>query len=208
MVSAILGFALVAGLLTIIPGIDTALILRAAVSQGSKSAFATVIGISLGVLVWGVAAAIGLSALLTASKLAYDILRTAGAIYLIWMGLNFIWKTKKSRSSETATEIELSASIVSAFKRGLITNLLNPKVGVFYMAVLPQFIPEGYSALLAGFLLSLVHVIEGIIWYSALIWGTKILRTWLQRASVRIWMDRITGTVLIGFGLRVALNQH
>lgn len=208
MVSELISFALVAGLLTMIPGIDTALILRAAVSQGSKSAFATVIGISLGVLVWGVAAAIGLSALLTASKLAYDGLRIAGAIYLIWMGLNFIWKTKKSHTQQLLSETELPSSVTSAFKRGLITNLLNPKVGVFYMAVLPQFIPEGYSALLAGFLLSLVHVVEGIIWYSALIWGTKIFRTWLQRSSVRTWMDRITGAVLIGFGLRVALNQH
>ena len=208
MLSALLSFALVAGLLTMIPGIDTALVLRAAVSHGWKQAFATVLGISLGVLVWGIAAAVGVSALLATSTFAFNALRLAGALYLIWMGINFLI----SASKKTKVEIDLSQSdlmsISNSFKRGLVTNLLNPKVGVFYMAVLPQFIPENYSAVLAGFLLSLVHVLEGIIWYSALIGGTQLFRNWLQREKVRRNMDRITGIVLVSFGLKVALNQH
>ena len=211
MISAVVGFAVVAGLLTVTPGIDTALVLRASVTRGTSAAYATVLGISVGVLAWGVAAAVGITALLNASRLAYDALRLAGAAYLLWLGTRLLWNARTSHASDadgTAPAAPGPESPWASFRRGLLTNLLNPKIGVFYLAVLPQFLPPGDPVLVAGVALALVHVVEGLIWFSLLIWGTHMLRSWLQRPAVGTWMDRITGGVLVGFGLKVALTQR
>lgn len=211
MISAVLGFAVVAGLLTMTPGIDTALVLRASVTRGTAAAYATVLGICVGVLAWGVAAAVGITALLTASRLAYDALRLAGAGYLLWLGVRLLWNARTGHASDGASSPPAALgpeSLWASFRRGLLTNLLNPKIGVFYLAVLPQFLPHGDPVLAAGLTLALVHVVEGLLWFSLLIWGTHLLRAWLQRPAVGRWMDRITGGVLVGFGLKVALTQH
>lgn len=210
MISAVLGFAVVAGLMTLIPGIDTALVLRSSITGGPRTAYATVTGICLGLLAWGIAAAVGISAILTASQLAYDIIRVAGACYMVALGIRLIWQAR--RAAPPAPEADMPPSddpgLWSSFVRGFLTNLLNPKIGVFYMAVLPQFIPSDAPALAAGTLLSLTHAVEALVWFSALILGTRLLRPWLGRASVQAWIDRITGAVLIGFGLKVALERH
>jgi threonine/homoserine/homoserine lactone efflux protein len=75
------------------------------------------------------------------------------------------------------------------------------------MAVLPQFIPADAQALSAGVLLALVHVVESVIWFSVLIWGTRLMKSWLERPAVKVWLDRITGGVLVGFGIKVALTR-
>ena len=93
-----------------------------------------------------------------------------------------------------------------AWSRGLLTNLLNPKVGAFYVAVLPQFIPHGSPALLVGLLLAGVHVVEALIWFSGLIAGAAALGGWLRRRSARRAVDTTTGVVLVGFGLRLGLR--
>ncbi|WP_433374293.1 LysE family translocator [Actinoplanes sp. CA-142083] len=149
---AVLSFAVLGALLTITPGLDSALVLRAAVSMGRGPAFATALGVGAGALAWGAAAAVGVSALLT--------------------------------------------------------NLLNPKVGAFYVAVLPQFIPDGSSPPAVGVLLALVHDLEGILWFSAIIVGAGALRRQLARRSVRRAVDGGTGAVLPGFGLKLGLGSR
>jgi len=207
MVAAVIGFAVVAGLLTMLPGIDTALVLRASIMRGPRAAYATVAGICTGLLVWGVAAAIGVTAILAASQVAFDIVRWAGAVYLVGLGITLLWQSRSAdRIPRVGTEVDAESSFTS-FRRGLLTNLLNPKIGVFYMAVLPQFIPVDASALSAGVVLALVHVVESIIWFSLLIWGTRLLKAWLERTAVKVWLDRITGGVLVGFGIKVALTR-
>lgn len=202
MLAAVVGFAVVAGLLTLLPGIDTALVLRASVMRGPRAAYATVAGICAGLLVWGTAAAVGVTAILAASQVAYDVVRWAGALYLIGLGVKLVWE---SRNTGVMPSVEVGAeSAVVSFRRGLLTNLLNPKIGVFYMAVLPQFIPTGTSPLTAGVVLALVHVAQSVIWFSVLIWGTRLMKSWLERQAVRTWLDRITGGVLVGFGIEVA----
>ena len=207
MTSAIIGFAVVAGLMTLVPGIDTALVLRTAVVQGRGPAFAAAAGISLGVLLWGVAAALGVSALLAASQLAFDVLRWAGAAYVVWLGVSLIVKAARGQHLDLAESRVTSESAWTAFRRGLVTNLLNPKIGVFYVAVLPQFLPDGVPAAAGGAGLALVHVVEGMAWFTVLILATHVLRAWLGRPSVQRWIDRITGGVLIGFGLKLALSR-
>lgn len=207
MVAAIVGFAVVAGLLTMVPGIDTALVLRASVTGGRRAAYATVLGISVGLLCWAVAAAVGLSALLAASRLAYDVLRLAGAAYMTWLGCRLIWQAHHAGRGAIGPQLAGAQSTWLSFWRGFLTNLLNPKIGVFYLAVLPQFLPAGSPVLPAAVALAGVHMVEGLLWFSLLIWSTHLLRRRLERPAVQAWIDRLTGGVLIAFGLKVALSR-
>jgi threonine/homoserine/homoserine lactone efflux protein len=204
---AVLSFAVLGALLTITPGLDTALVLRAAVSMGRGPAFATALGINAGALTWGAAAAVGVSALLTASELAYTTLRIAGAGYMIYLGVRMIWSTLRRNATEVEPQTGAArSSFLAAFGRGFLTNLLNPKVGAFYLAVLPQFLPDGSSPLLVGVLLALVHDLEGILWFTAIILGASALRGQLARRPVRRAVDGGTGAVLIGFGVKLGLS--
>lgn len=207
MTAAILGFAVVAGLMTLVPGIDTALVLRTAVTQGRARAFAAAAGISLGVLIWGIAAALGVSALLAASQVGFTVLRWVGAAYVVWLGVSLIVRAGRGEHLGLDGDQPAPESAWVGFRRGLLTNLLNPKIGVFYVAVLPQFLPEDVPAALAGGVLALVHVAEGMAWFTLLILATHLLRTWLSRRVVQTWIDRITGGVLIGFGVKLALSR-
>ncbi|MGF6886757.1 threonine/homoserine/homoserine lactone efflux protein [Nocardia sp. GAS34] len=209
MLHALLSFAAVAGLLTVVPGLDTALVLRAAVGRDRRYAFATAVGVGSGTLIWGVAAAAGITVLLSASEMAYTALRIVGAMYLVWMGLGMVRGALRRRAAAVGTEaVEVSGGVVRAWARGLGTNLLNPKVGVFYMAMLPQFIPAGSSHLLMGTAMATVHDIEGLIWFTVIICAAGFARTWLNRDGVRRAMDAITGTVLVTFGLDLAFGRR
>jgi len=209
MLTAVIGFAIVAGLMTITPGLDTALVLRAAVTGGTRAGYTTGAGICTGLLVWGVEAAVGVSALLTASQLAYNVLRYAGAAYMIYLGAKFIWKRRPGASVAGSAEVVGGdeTTLSAHFMRGFMTNLLNPKIGVFYVAVLPQFLPHDTPGAVAGLVLASVHVLESLLWFSLLIFGSAMMRAHLQRPAVQAWTDRITGGVLIGFGLKVAFTH-
>lgn len=211
--SAVASFAVVAGLLTLIPGLDTALVLRSAATQGRANAFATAVGISTGALIWGAAAAGGATALLTASETAYTALRLAGAAYLLWMGIGILRSLRRAPSALALGGSRAGApvAVLVSYRRGLTTNLLNPKIGVFYMAMLPQFIPAGTSHLLMGVLLALVHDVEGLTWFTLLILGVEQLGAVLRRLRVKRRtaqksLDAVTGSVLIGFGVELALS--
>jgi threonine/homoserine/homoserine lactone efflux protein len=208
-------FALVAGLVTIIPGLDTALVVRTTVTQGRRRGFAAALGINTGVLVWGAAAAVGVSALLAASQLAYDVVRAAGAAYLVWLGSTMLWRTwtrrgtaRRDAASAEPAESRPRESAVRTWLRGATANLLNPKIGAFYLAMLPQFIPAHSSHLLMGLALAGIHDAEGLIWFTALISAVHLARRFLDSNRVHKIMDRITGTVLIGFGIKLALSSR
>ncbi|MGF1430539.1 LysE family translocator [Kitasatospora sp. LaBMicrA B282] len=219
--TALTSFAVVAGMLTLIPGMDTAVVLRFAVTQGQRYAFAAALGVATGSLVWGAAAAVGVSAVLTASHLLYTALRVAGAGYMIWLGAGFLRQSlRRRRSGEPAdatpplerttgdTPLPPRRALLRCWTRGLATNLANPKTGVFYLAMLPQFIPAHAPHLLMGLALAAVHDLEGLTWFTALILGTRVLGRWLRSGAVHRAMDRITGTVLIGFGVKLALADN
>ena len=234
MLTAMAGFALLAGLLTIVPGVDTVLVLQAAATRGRAVAAATVAGICTGLLIWGVAAALGVSALLAASRTAFDVLQVAGAVYLLWLGSRLLRGAVGPRPeavpglpppppavADLTTSVERCSSTAQShrsgeigqrrraerarewagFRRGLLTNLLNPKIGVFYLAVLPQFVPPDVPAAAAGVALALVHVLETTLWFAVVIGIVHLARTWFARESVRRWIDAVSGTALVGFGL-------
>jgi threonine/homoserine/homoserine lactone efflux protein len=209
--SHIASFALLAGLLTLVPGPDTAVVLRTALVRGPRPAFATALGIGSGTLVWGAAAAAGVSAVLTTSQTAYTALRIVGAAYLLWMAFGLLrtaWTNRYPALDAPADPTTKAApSLWSGWRRGALTSLTNPKVGVFYMAMIPQFVPDGASAPAFGILLALVHDIEGMLWFTLVILGASGLRNVLGRPRVRRGLDATTATVLGAFGVGLAASD-
>jgi threonine/homoserine/homoserine lactone efflux protein len=208
---ALLSFTLAAGLLTITPGLDTALVLRTAAVEGRKQAMLAGMGICCGCLFWGAAASFGLTALLAVSGFAYNVLRIVGAIYLGYLGIKFFVRAFTSTSSTIAVEpvFEEDKGRESSvwLKRGLLTNLLNPKVGVFYLSFLPQFIPAGVQVWSFSILLALIHATEGLLWFLLLANATELLSSWLRQRRVVMALDSAMGAIFIAFGLRLAFDK-
>ncbi|GHG27403.1 LysE family translocator [Streptomyces filamentosus] len=207
--TALWSFALVVGLLTLTPGLDTALILRTAALGRRTRAWGVVLGIQTGTLIWGALTSLGVTALLTASHLAYEVLRWAGAAYLLWMAGRMLASTFRGDRAGSGAEVEVGGAdtLAGGWRQGTLTNLLNPKVGVFYVAVLPQFIPAGAPHFTMGLALTSVHVVLGMIWSTVLIASASALGTWLRGARARRILDRVTGTVIGAFAVRLAVSD-
>ena len=202
--AALLAYTVVAALLTVTPGLDTALVLRTAASEGPRPALWSGLGIVTGCLVWAAIVAGGLSALLLASEVAYNALRWVGAAYLFYVGLKLLRRPRHSFVNEAVPQNRDRG----AFARGALTNLLNPKVGIFYVSFLPQFIPSGVSVVPFTLLLGAIHGLLGLLWFLALIAATSPLTQWLRRPSVVRWLDRTTGGIFIAFGTRLAVESR
>ena len=144
--------------------------------------------------------------MLTASQTAYTVLKWLGAIYLAWTGLRMILKPREAFEPGETNAVD--AGPVAALRRGLLTNLLNPKVGVFYVSFLPQFMPEGVDPARFGLLLTAIHVVEGLAWFALLIAATVPIAGLLRLPPVVRWLDRITGGVFVAFGLRLGLERR
>lgn len=204
MINTVIAFTLAAGLLTITPGLDTALVLRTAAVEGPRRALLAGAGICLGCLTWGLMTAIGLGALLSVSRVAYTALRLAGSVYLIFLGVQMLVRTPHRVAPEAAPPDHAGRW----FARGLLTNLLNPKVGVFYVTFLPQFVPADVSVTWFTMLLAGIHATEGMLWFALLTLATRPLATWLDRPGVARTIDRVTGTMLAGFGVGLLLERR
>ncbi len=207
--TALAGFTLAAGLLVVTPGLDMALVLRTLAVDGPRQALAVAAGVVAGVLAWGLVVALGLGALLALSGTLYMILQYVGAAYLLWLGLGMVRAALKSDAPSDAENPALAPTQLRSgnwFMKGLFTNLLNPKMGVFYVSFLPQFIPAGASVMGFSLLLAALHSTLGMAWFALLILGSRPLRHWFAQRSVARWLDGVTGGVLIALGLRIALH--
>ena len=199
---AFLAFTAAAALLTVTPGLDTALVLRTWLASGRAAAIRAVLGVQAGCFAWGCAVAVGLGALLVAAPLAYDVLRWGGALYLLWCGLRMLLRPRDAMA--------LSSAGVEghAFRRGLLTNLLNPKVGLFYLSFLPGFVPANWAAAPTMVGLTAIHVGLALAWFTLLLGAGGALRAAITtRGSLVRMLDRITGLVFVGFGLKLALDR-
>jgi threonine/homoserine/homoserine lactone efflux protein len=205
-VQALLAFSVAAALLTVTPGLDTALVLRTAAVDGPKRAALAAVGIITGCLFWGAAVAFGLGVLLAASALAFTVLKWAGAAYLVWLGLNLILKPRDRFDPGTAAPA--GGDDFAWMRRGLLTNLLNPKIGVFYVSFLPQFLPTGVPAGPFIFLLAALHGAISVFWFAGIIAATRPIAGALQKTTVVRWLDRLTGGVFLAFGVRLALERR
>ena len=193
----------VIALLTITPGADMAMVARSVFTGGRPAAFATTLGISAGCLAWAFASALGVAAVLAASRTAYDALRLVGAAYLVWLGIQSLLAAR--RGHEAAAP---APSNSSPFRQGLLTNLFNPKIAIFYSTFLPQFIGPGDPVLLISMLLAGVHVALGIAWLSVYAWLLQRAVDTFKGSRLRRALDTLTGTVLVALGLRLALERR
>ncbi|UGB30363.1 LysE family translocator [Metabacillus sp. B2-18] len=188
------------------PGIDTALITKRTISDGRKDGFSMALGITTGSFVHTFAAAFGLSAILLQSAVAFEILKYVGAFYLIYLGISsFISRKKKDPAAENQQDAQMKKS---AFKQGLISNVLNPKVAMFFLTFLPQFIQTGENATQQLIIMGVIYTLLSISWFFIYVFFINYLREWLLSPKVQIIMDRATGLVLIGFGLKLALDKN
>jgi threonine/homoserine/homoserine lactone efflux protein len=210
---ALVTFVAAAGLLTITPGLDTALVLRTAAVSGGKRAMSAGAGICLGCLTWGFAVSFGLGAVLSASQVGYDSLRIAGACYLVFLGVKMLNQgplpvpTTTAPDSASAAKVASNDSAGRWLLRGLLTNLLNPKVGVFYVSFLPLFIPVGVNVAHFSLLLATIHATEGLVWFAVLVVATRSVSAWLRQPRVARTINQASGVVFIGFGVRLLLDR-
>lgn len=204
MTAMLIPYLIAITLLTLTPGLDTTLIIRTATLEGKAKAFQAALGINLGCIVWGIIVACGLGALLMTSDLAFNALKWMGAIYLTWLGLNLLLKPR----SQLANLNDSAVTTQNWFIKGFWGNLLNPKVGIFYISFLPQFIPQSSSPIIWTMGLVMIHVVIGLIWSIYLIAAMQSISAYLKQPKFIRYMDRITGSIFILFALKLALSKR
>jgi threonine/homoserine/homoserine lactone efflux protein len=221
MVQTLIAFTGAAVVVALVPGPSTAIIVRQSVSSGRRAGVAAMLGNESGVVLWGLSAALGLSALLLASRIAYDTMRIAGAVFLVWMGARSLWRSRRANTEPAATSASpegtadaaeevpgLGESRWRAYRLGLLTNVANPKAGVFAVSFLPQFVPHGARVLPVLILLSLIWALIDMVWYLSLIWLAGRAGRAFARPSVRRRVERLSGFVLVALGLRLATESR
>lgn len=199
--SQVLAYTGMAAVLTLIPGADTMLVVRNVLGRGPAAGVLTTLGICLGCLAQGALAAFGLSAVLAKSAALFEIVKAAGAVYLVYLGVQAL------RAARRPTVLEEGVARGRSIVEGLTTNLLNPKVTLFYLAVLPQFLAPS-DGLGKSLLLATIHAVLGFVWLSAVSVFLGSLREWLMRPRWRQALEAVTGVMLIGLGVRLAMARR
>jgi threonine/homoserine/homoserine lactone efflux protein len=201
----------VAALLTILPGADMALVTKNVLAVGRRRTMGTIVGICSGCVLHATASALGLSAILATSATAFNVVKTVGAAYLIWIGVQSI----RAAGTDAPVSVEKTKpgsqsrlQLSSPFLQGFLTNILNPKVAVFYLTFLPQFISPGQPVLRRSLLLASVHIAMGFVWLTAYAWFVDRLGAVLTRPRVKAALERVTGGVLIALGARLAWERR
>ncbi|MFK0259222.1 LysE family translocator [Streptomyces sp. NPDC090445] len=199
----------VLALLTLVPGPDMAIVTRRAVARGRADGLRTVAGITAGLLLWGVLTVAGLAALLAASAEVYLVVKLAGAAYLCFLGVQSLRRPGAPPAPEAPAAPAARAGTGSrpaadAWRTGLVSNALNPKIAVFYTGLLPALAPSGLRPAAGMALLVLIHVLLTVAWLGTYVYVLSRARRFFGRPRVRRAPDRVTGVVLIGFGIRVA----
>ena len=213
MLRVLITFAIASTLVTLLPGPDFMLVLRNAFRGGRRIGWWTAAGTTTGLALWAVAASLGLSSLVAASRVGYDALRLIGAAYLIWLGVT----TLRSRQPMLVEGVEEQRSLdlpsgrtgaLRAYLNGVISDLCNPKVGVFFVAFLPAFIPPHGSVSEFSLLFGLWNAVEVGLYFAVVVWLISRGTTWLHRPRFRRRLEQVTGAALIGFGIRLATEAR
>lgn len=205
----LLVFIGVAAIVILVPGPDTAVVTKNVLVHGRRAAFGTSLGVSAGLSVWTLAAAIGVASVVRASAVAFTVLKLIGALYLVWLGLQALraaGHTESGGRSPTGGKPAMGA--LGGFRQGFLSDLANPKIGIFFTSLLPQFVDPGHSVLLPFLALGGVFVLMTVVWLSAYCMIAARAAKTLQRPRVKAAMDRVTGIVLIALGLRLAIEHR
>jgi RhtB (resistance to homoserine/threonine) family protein len=207
--SQVIAFTIVAAALTVTPGADTLLVVRNVLRGGRRDGLLTMAGICTGLYVHALLSALGVSVILMHSATAFTVLKIAGACYLVWLGLQSLRGAARDAVPQPAKAVAvIRVSPSRCFREGFLTNVLNPKVAVFYLAFLPQFIGPDDPILQKSLLLTAIHFLQGIAWLGGVAFVVDRSRRFFLRPMIRRWMDAVCGTLLIGLGLRLALQKH
>ena len=201
----LLAFVAVSVAVVVIPGPDMALVARNVLRHGRSAGFATSVGICTGVLGWAIAAALGVATVLATSAAAFTVLKLAGAVYLIYLGITTLRARDEGSPGGAGGRAELSWH--RAWMQGALSALLNPKLGVFFLTLLPQFIAPGDPPALRALQLAVVFEVIGLAWLLIYCAMLGALGSALGRPGPRRFMRWLTGTILVGFGARVALER-
>lgn len=197
----------VLALLTISPGADMALVAKVTLDRGRRAALLASVGICSGTLVHATASALGLSVILATSAEAFTAVKLVGAAYLAYLGLRSLRASFRYGDAGPVAEGERRRG-ATPYLQGLLTNILNPKVAVFYLTFLPQFIDPSGNVLAQSLAFALAHSAMGIVWLSAYAYVLARLSAFFARSGVRRWLERVTGAVLVGLGLRLAFERR
>lgn len=207
-----LAFAGIAAVLTITPGADMALVAKNVFTRGRKGSFATILGICSGLFVHATASALGLSAILAKSARAFEIVKWIGAAYLFYLGVMALRRAIRGEASPITSTSNSSARLRAgwwgAFSEGMLTNILNPKVALFYLTFLPQFIAPGDPVLRVSLFLASLHVAMGLVWLSIYSSALDKLNTKLAGGRVRRWIEAVTGGLLMALGARLVFARR
>ncbi|MEU9961469.1 LysE family translocator [Streptomyces sp. NPDC050982] len=207
MLSTLLAFLGACTLIAASPGPSTVLIIRQSL-QSRRSGFLTVLGNETGVFVWGVVAAFGLTALLAASEMAYDVMRVVGAVVLVVFGVQMLWQARRAKgAADDGLGQSGGKSGWASYRTGLLINLANPKAAIFAMSFLPQFVPEGAPHLPTMVGLAALWAVYEIGYYGLYVWFVGRMKTVLSRAGVRRRLEQVSGGVLLLLGARLALES-
>jgi threonine/homoserine/homoserine lactone efflux protein len=202
-------FLAISALLAVAPGPDTAITTRNALVGGRRAGLFTILGVSLGLTIWTLATGVGVAALLRASEPAFVALKVAGAVYLCWLGLQAIRSAlRKPSSAGGGHVVRRPIAPRVAFRQGLLTNLGNPKIAVFFTSFLPQFTPAHEASFAAFALLGLMFCVMGLAWLTAYVLVAARIGDFLRRPRARQVIDGLTGLVFVGFGARLALEHR
>ena len=216
----LLPFLGVVAVITLIPGPDMALVLRNGVRGGTAAAWATGLGCCTGIALWGITSVLGLAALLAASGRAFDVLRIAGAAYLAVLGLGALRSAIRGDDPPLGEQALARAGAAgqrgaagqgidrrTAFRQGLVSNLLNPKIALLFITLLPQFVAPGEARTATTAELGLAFLLVGLTWMRLVSIGVGAIGRGLAQPAVRRTIEGVAGTVLVGLAVRVALDR-
>ena len=196
-------------LLTIAPGPDMALVTSTSLARGRRAGIRTSLGISTGTIIWATLSGLGVAALLEASAEAFTAVRIAGAVYLCYLGTRALLEAARGTADRDAHDASEAATVSDAgrpYRHGLFTNLLNPKIGLFYTTLVPQLVVPGDPIVLVSTLVGIAHATIGLAWLVSLATVVDQAGDLLRRPRVRRSLAGLTGGILIAFGLRVAAD--
>ncbi|MET8030519.1 LysE family translocator [Streptomyces avermitilis] len=206
MLSSLLAFLGACTLIAASPGPSTMLIIRQSL-RSRRAGFLTVLGNETGVFIWGAIAALGLTALLAASQSAYDVMRIAGAVTLVVFGIKTLLDARGEHGQEESQDAQAVRSGWTSYRSGLLLNLANPKAAVFAMSFLPQFVPAGAPHLPTMIGLAAIWAVYEVGYYGLYVWFVGRMKKVISRAKVRKHLERVSGTVLVLLGVRMAIES-
>jgi RhtB (resistance to homoserine/threonine) family protein len=200
-------FVIMCILLILLPGPDTAIATKNTLTVGRTGGFRTMFGTCCALLIHTLAAVVGLSAIIVKSAFLFSIFKYFGAAYLVFLGIKTLWALRQNKTAATEMTAGSKYDNKSCFKQGFLTNLLNPKVAVFFLTFLPQFVDSGSDSFIPFLIMGITYTLLTALWFLFYIYLLNQIRTIMKKPKTQMLMEGITGTILISFGIKLALEK-